>query len=301
MSRPIPGFADYALLALLSAMWGGSFMLIKLAVDDVPPATMTFARLLIAAVILFAFAMAYRDRMTIGFSAVGWVILTGFFGNALPFTLIAWGEMTVDASLTGILMGIMPISTLLLVHFLPEDEVLTSRKLIGCLIGLAGLVVLVGPAVLLRLGDDGIRQLAILGAAVSYSVNAIVMKKLLNLPRRPAAAFISLAGALIMLPIAFLTENPTALAPDTLPLISVLLLGIFPTAVATLVMFEVLQRQGAAFFGQVNFIVPVFAIAWAAVFLGERPELSAYVALGFILSGIWIARGRAMPRAKVSS
>lgn len=301
MSRPVPGIADYALLALLSAMWGGSFMLIKVAVTDVPPATMTAARLLIAAVILFAFAMAYRDKITVGFSALWWIVLTGFFGNALPFTLIAWGEETVDASLTGILMGIMPITTLLLVHFLPEDEVLTSRKLIGCLIGLAGLVVLVGPAVLLRLGDDGIRQLAILGAAVSYSINAIVMKRLLNLPRRSAAALISLAGALIMIPIALWTEAPATLTPDTLSLISVLLLGIFPTAIATLVMFEVLHRQGAAFFGQVNFIVPVFGIAWAAVFLGERPELSAYIALGFILSGIWFARGKTMPIEKVPS
>lgn len=272
-------------------------MLIKLAIIDVPPATMTVARLLVAAAILFFFAMAYREKLAVRFKTVGLILLVGLFGNALPFTLIAWGEETVDAGLAAILMGIMPISTLLLAHFLTEEDSLSGRRLIGCFVGFAGLVVLVGPAVLLRLGEDGIRQLAILGAAVSYAINAIITKQLLDLPRRAIGAMVLLAGALVMVPFALAFEAPLALTPGAAPLIAIALLGIFPTAIATLVMFEVLQRQGAAFFGQVNFIVPIFGIVWAAVILGERLQPSAYAALVGVLVGIWIARGGIRPAA----
>lgn len=291
-TRPVPGLADYALLSALGAIWGGSFMLIKVAGHDYPPATMTAVRLVIAAAIMFVIAIAYGEKIRPGVKLVGLIVLVGLFGNALPFTLIAWGEETVDASLAAVLMGIMPIATLILAHFMTDDEFLTTRKLVGVGIGFAGLVVLVGPAVLLRLGEEGISQLAILAAALSYAFNAILTKKLLQLPRRAAAAWLLLAGAAVMMPIVVVFEQPLNIDPQLSSTVAVILLGIFPTAIAALLMFEVLDRQGAAFFGQVNLLVPLFGIAWAAAFLGERPELSAYLALAFILAGIWVARGR---------
>ncbi|MEX0345918.1 MAG: DMT family transporter [Rhizobiaceae bacterium] len=291
MTRSPAGLADYGLLASLGVMWGGSFMLINLAVVDFPPATLTVIRLLVAAVIIFAVAASYSEKIKFRARTVWLIILAGFFGNALPFSMISWGQVKVDASLAAILMGIMPITTFFLAHFLTRDERLTARKLVGGFIGLTGLVILVGPAVLLRLGDDGVRQLAILAAAVSYSINAILTKQLLDLPRRAAVAWVLLAGALVMVPVAVLADNPQDLSVGLVSGIALLTLGVFPTAVATLVMFSVLHRQGASFFGQVNFIVPVFGIIWAAIILGEQPALSAYVALGFILAGIWVARG----------
>ncbi len=291
MSKSPAGLGDYGLLATLGLMWGGSFMLIKLAVADMPPATLTTFRLLVASAIIFVVAMLYREKIEFRFKTAGLIFLAGFFGNALPFSLISWGEVKVDASLAAILMGIMPITTFFLAHFLTSDERLSPRKVIGGVIGLAGLVILVGPAVLLRLGEDGVRQLAIVAAAMSYSVNAIVTKQLLDLPRRAAVAWVLLAGALVMIPVAAAIEDPLGASVGVVSGSALLLLGIFSTAIATLVMFAVLQRQGASFFGQVNFIVPVFGIVWAALILGEQPALSAYAALGLILAGIWVARG----------
>lgn len=302
MSRPLPGMVDFALLAALAAMWGGSFMLIKLAIEEVPPASIALIRLVLASLILFVVARAYGEKVTIRFNAMAFIFLAGLFGNAIPFTLIAWGEETVDASLASVLMGIMPIATLILAHFLTSDERLTMRKLLGVFIGFAGLVVLVGPAVLFRLGEDGIRQLAILGAALSYAVNAVLTKRLLGLPHRAAAAWVLFAGALVMTPVTFVADYPLAAMPGPLAIMAVALLGIFSTAIATLVMFEVLHRQGAGFFGQVNFLVPISGIIWAALVLGERPELAAYLALVFILTGIWIARGgRSTGRARLAA
>ncbi len=283
---------DYALLSILAAIWGGSFMLIKVAGHDWPPATMTAARLMIASAILFAVAAYYGEKIRPDYRIAGTIILVGLFGNSLPFTLIAWGEETVDASVAAVLMGIMPIATLVMAHFLSDDEVLTARKLAGVGIGLVGLVVLAGPAVLLRLGEDGISQLAILAAAISYALNAILTKKLLGLPRRAAAAWLLLAGAFLMLPVVAVYDKPYTVDLNFASAGAVVLLGIFPTALAALLMFDVLDRQGAGFFGQVNLLVPLFGIIWAVAFLGERPDLSAYLALVFIVAGIWISRAK---------
>lgn len=288
---PRPGLADYGLLVLLAAFWGGSFMFIKLAVAEVPPATLTMLRLALAAAILAVVALARRERLDRRPRTLALVVLIGFFGNALPFTLISWGEEVVDAGLASILMGIMPIATLLLAHVLTADESLTARKLAGVGIGFAGLVVLVGPAVLLRLGEDGIRQLAILGAAVSYGISAILTKWMLGRPQRAAAAAFLGAAAVIMVPIAFLLEDPMAIRPGWASIASIVYLAVFATALAALMVFVLIGRQGAGFFGQANLLVPPLGVAWAAIFLGERPDASAYVALGFILAGILLARG----------
>ncbi len=287
-----PRLSDYGLIVLLAAFWGGSFMLIKLAIDEIPPASLSATRLIIGGLILFAVVLFTGERARFGGKTLGLIILAGFVGNALPFILISWGEKTVDAGLASILMGIMPIATLVLAHFFTGNEPMSARKMSGVVIGFAGLVILVGPAVLLRLGDDGIGQVAILGAAVCYSINAIMTKALLDFPRRVTGAAILLAGGLTTLPIALAFEQPWMLTPGAVSTTAVVLLSVFPTAIAMLLIFEVLDRQGAGFFSQVNLLVPLFGVAWAALVLGEIPDVAAVLALTFILAGIYYARGK---------
>lgn len=291
MNGSEPRLSDYGLLLLLASFWGGSFMLIKLAVHEIPPASLSATRLIIGGLILFAVVLFTGERARYGRKSFGLIVLAGFVGNAVPFVLISWGEKTVDAGLASILMGIMPIATLVLAHFFTGNEPMTMRKMSGVVIGFAGLVILVGPAVLLRLGDEGISQLAILGAAICYGVNAIMTKALLDFPRTITGAAILLAGGLTTLPIALLFEQPWALDPGVMSTTALVLLSIFPTAIAMLLIFEVLDRQGAGFFSQVNLLVPLFGVAWAALILGEVPDVAAVLALMFILAGIYFARG----------
>ncbi len=285
-----PGALDYGLLLLLAAMWGGSFMLIKVAVVDYPPATQVSIRLAIAAAILFAVQFAVGERLMLNARVIILVTLVGLTGSALPFTLIAWGEEHVDAGLAAILMGIMPITTLILAHFFTADEPLNRRKLVGAVVGLSGLVILVGPAVLNRLGDDGVRQLAILAAAVSYGVTTILTKWLLDQPRRALGAAILFAGAVLITPVAFVLEDPMAITPGWSSTTAVILMAVLATAAAQLLVLELLDRQGAGFFGQINLLVPLFGVLWAFAILGERPSISAAAALTVILFGVAIAR-----------
>ncbi len=292
MNKVPPGLVDFALLATLAAIWGGSFMLIKIALGGFDPVSLTAYRLTVGGVLMLVVALAAGERLALSPRDIAILILAGLFGNALPFSLISWGEQTVDAGLAAILMGIMPIATLVLAHYLTEDEALSGRKLAGVTIGFAGLVVLVGKPVLDGLGADVAAQLAILAAAICYAINAIVTKKLLHLPRRAAAAGIVLAGAVMVWGLALANHQPFDQPGGTGPVLAMALLALFPTAIAALIMFEILQRQGAGFFGQVNLLVPPFGVAWAFFILGEIPEPRALIALALILGGIAITRGR---------
>lgn len=287
-----PGFVDYALLFALATLWGGSFILIKLAIVSVPPATITAGRLALGAAVLFVIARWRGESLPKNWPVIRLIIAVGIFGNAAPFSLIAWGEEVVDAGLASILMGIMPIATLVMAHFFSPGEPLTTRKLAGAFIGFFGLVVLVGPALLNDLGQDGVRQLAILGAALCYGISAILTRRLIGLSRLALGAGILCAGALTILPISLLIERPWTAEPAPVAIGAVILLGLFSTALAQLFVFRLLDRQGAGFFGQANLLVPLMGVFWALLILGEVPQPRALLALVLILAGIVLARGR---------
>ncbi len=292
MNKSHPGLSDYALLLALGAIWGNSFMVIKVAVETVPAATTTAGRMLLAAIIMIFVAKAARQSLPRGWRLWKFILLAALFGFALPFFLIGWGEEKIDSGLAAILMGAMPLTTVLLAHLLTEDEKLNFRTSVGVLLGLIGLVVLIGPQKLATLGDDTVRQLAIAGAGACYGINAIITKSLVSQPRRSLVAAIMIAAAIMMLPVSLYFDRPWELDVSPLSFGAIILLGILPTAIATLLMFNLIDRQGASFFSQINFLTPLFGVFLGATFLAERPPANAYFALVIILLGVAVARGR---------
>jgi len=286
-----PARHDYLLLVLLAMIWGSSFLFIKLAVPSLPPASMTALRMVVASALLAPLALRAGETFPTDLRTWALVAIVSLFGTALPFTMINWGEQRIDAGLAAILMGAMPLYTLLLAHFFTRGEPITPAKFIGVICGLIGLVILVGPAKLLHMGDDTLRQLAVAAAALCYAINAVMTKSLLHLPRLAAAASIMLAATVMMIPVSVAFEHPLSLRPDAMALLSALLLGGLHTALATLIMMKLLARQGAGFFGQINLLVPLFGVTWGILFLGERPEMRHLIALVLILAGVAIARG----------
>lgn len=294
-----PGLLDYTLIVLLAAIFGASFMLTKVAVQDIPPATVVLFRLVIASAILYV-AMRLRSQSLLQVRGAGRdLILAAVFGNAAPFFLISWGQERVDAGLAAILMATMPLMTLVLAHFLTRDERLNAIRLIGFVLGLLGVAVLIGFDKLATLGDETVRQYAIAGGALCYAINAIVTKRLVGLPRRATATALMIVSALIMLPFSLLLDQPFSLQLGVAGWVSVVALGILPTAIGTLILFEIVKRRGAAFLSQINFLVPVFGVLWAMLFLSETLPANALVALLLILTGVAIARLRfTSPAAK---
>jgi drug/metabolite transporter (DMT)-like permease len=289
-----PGLGAYALLVALALVWGGSFLFIKIAVETIPPVTLTLMRLAAAAAILLVAARLAHQALPKGGHVWAIIALAAFFGNALPFTLINWGEEVIDSGLAAILMAGMPLFTLVAAHLVTEDEKMNRRKLAGVLCGLVGLVVLIGPAKLAALGDDVMRQLAVAAASICYGIHALIIRRVRHIPARALAASIMAVSVPMVMPVAAWLEAPWTLAPSGASLAAALMLGIAQTALATLMMFALIKRQGATFFSQINFLVPLIGVVYGIVFLAERPSPNAFVALGIILAGIAIARSGGM-------
>jgi len=285
-----PGLTDYALLLTLAGIFGASFMMTKIAVAEVPPATIVFARLIIAAALVAVAMMLVRQNLKVMFSHWKVVMLAALTGNALPFFLISWGQEKVDAGLTAILMAVMPLITLVLAHFFTGDEKLNIYKTFGFCLGLVGVAVLIGFDKLTSLGNEIIRQYAIMAAACCYAIHAVISRRLTGLPRQAVATSVLFVSALMMLPLSVLIDQPWNLTVSADAWISIIALGVFPTAIGTLMLFAIVQRQGAGFLSQINFLVPVFGVLWAIVFLGEVLPANAALALLIILAGVAISR-----------
>lgn len=290
MGHQRPGTTDYALLLALAIIWGSSFMVIKVAVGTVPAATTTLGRLVIAAIVLLAVARHAGQSLPTAPRVWGLIILTALFGNVLPFTLIGWGEEKIDSGLAAIMMGVMPLTTVFLAHLMTSDEKLTPRKTVGVVLGLAGLIVLIGPQKLLHLGEDTLRQLAVAAAAACYGVNAVLTKSLTGHPRRALTAALMLASTVMIVPVSLWFDRAWTLEASGVSLLAIAVLGLAHTAYGTLLMFKIIDRQGASFFSQINFLIPVLGLLWGMLILAERPPANGYAALALILLGVAVAR-----------
>ncbi len=290
--RPL---AHWLLLFALVAMWGSSFVFTKLAVDALPPAVVVAARLVIAAALLLALLALRGEALPGAWRLWRWIVAMAIVGNAVPFWLISWGQQHIDSGLAGILMAIMPLSTLVLAHLFVEDEPLTARRAAGFLLGFAGIVVLIGPEALLEVRGTGsalVAQLAVLGGAVCYAINSILARRRPASPPRQAAAGVALIGGLIMAPIAVAGGTPAAIVAIPLPLAAVaavVFLGVVSTAIATVVYFELVSAAGPSFLSLINYLIPIWAVGLGVAVLGERPDWSALAALVLVLTGIAVS------------
>ena len=280
------------LLILLASLWSSSFAAIKVGVGTIPPLTLAAGRIAVAAAVLYALIALRGQRLPRSARLWALFFLIGITGNALPFTLIAWGEERIDSGLAAILMAVMPPATALLTHVFTRDERLTAPKLIGVAMGFAGVVLLIGPEALRELGGQAGRQLAVAGGAVCYAVAATVA--CFMPPSSPAvrSAAVMICASVQMIPLALLVDQPWALSPSPGSLAALVYLGLFPTALATIIFFQLISARGATFVAVNNYIIPVLGVIWGAAFLGERLSLQALGALALILIGIGVTNLR---------
>jgi drug/metabolite transporter (DMT)-like permease len=301
-SRHGPG--DWVMLLALTAMWGSAFLLAKVAVGGIPPGWVVTGRLLLAAAVLMPLA-AWRgelrrvDRRT-------WIFLglIAVLGNVLPFWLITWGQRGIDSGLSGILMAVMPLAALALAHLFVPGEGLTRRRLVGFSLGFAGVAALLGPEALQHRAPSGDAatpgtleaMLAVLGGALCYAVSAILARLRPAQGAVPTAAWVTLIAALIALPLAVATEPTPPGAPTWAETAAVAGLGLFSTASAAVVYFRLIASAGPSFAAQLNYLIPLWAVAMGVLLLGESPRPSHLYALALILGGILIAATGRGPR-----
>jgi drug/metabolite transporter (DMT)-like permease len=286
---------DWGMLAALVALWGSNFMFIKLGVAAVPPATLVATRLVIGAVILVTVirAMGYIFP-PVGRAWLPYVVLA-VVGNCMPFWFITWGQQSIDSALAGILMAIMPLTTLLLAHFFVAGEHMTRNRVAGFLLGFMGIVVLMGPAALAGLGGSPIEilaQLSVLAGALCYAVNGVIIRVVLKGDVMVASAAIIAIAAVISVPVALVVDQPWRLDPGSTAVSILLWIGIGPTAIATLVHLKLIASAGPTFMSLINYCIPVVALLIGVALLGEEPGANAYSGLLLILAGIALSQLR---------
>jgi drug/metabolite transporter (DMT)-like permease len=292
MTPEAPGLKGWAGLCVLAGTWGSAFAFITVGVETLPPSLVAFGRLALAALLLTAWTLNQRrtlpplaDRRWLWFAALG------FFGNALPFLLIAIGQREVPSGVAGILMGMTPLAIIAAAHFVLPGERLNAWKAAGFLIGFSGIILLMGPSALEGvMSTNFLMQLLIFGATMAYATNAILYQAGPETPPSVVAAASLICAAVLAAPLAVydLIFGPP-ITPSPASLAAVIALGVFPTALAAIVYMGIARKVGAAFIAMVNYAVPVVAALVGAA-LGETLGLTAWAALGVILSGIFIAR-----------
>lgn len=286
MTRPL---GHWLLLFALVAMWGSAFMFTGIAVRGFSPTALVTIRLAIGAVLLAGLVALRRERFpgTARFWLFSFAL--ALVGNCVPFWLISFGQQRIDSGLAGILMGIMPLTTMALAHFFVHGERMNAIKAAGFVVGFGGLVTLMGPEALLELRGQGtelLYQLAVLAGAVCYAINAIVARHRPPADPLVAAAGVMLAGSAIMLPIGAGPALADTLTASPGPLAAMLALGVVATAIATVVFLRLVTAAGPSFTSFINYLIPVWALLMGVIFLGEQPGVRVVIALALILSGI---------------
>ena len=291
---------DWTLLAALVAMWGSSFMFIKLGVASVPTSTLVAARLILGALILLVVVYLRGARLPPFGRVWGYYTILALLGNCIPFTAITWGQQRTDSALAGILMAVMPLATMLLAHFFVKGEHMTRNRVLGFILGFAGIAVLMGPPALGRISGQSLAtlspllsQMAILLGALCYAANSVLTRILARGDDvLVASAAMLLIASVIALPIALAVDKPWQVAPSFVSLWAILWLGVGPTAIATVVYFKLIATAGPTFMSLVNYMSPAVAVLLGVALLGETPGIHAYVALALILLGIAVSQWR---------
>jgi drug/metabolite transporter (DMT)-like permease len=280
-------------------MWGSSFLFTKIAVTGLPMATIVTARLGIATLILLPLMFGLSRRMPRGGRLWLYLVLIALVGNLLPFSLITWGQRSIDSGLAGILMAVMPLATLALAHLFVPGERLTRHRVGGFLLGFMGVVVLIGPDALLAIGGEQgplLPMLAVLGGALCYGVSAILARLRPSSDAVSTAAVVTTLAALMSLPAGFGVELVDLGALSASVIGAVLFLGLLSTALSLIIYFRLIQSAGPGFTAQLNYLIPLWAVGVGVLFLGEQPTLAHLGGLGLILGGILLSRRE--PRSK---
>ena len=295
MTKPTLG--NWIALICLGAIWGGSFMGAKLALTSFGPMTVALLRLTLASVILLIITLA-SGRKFPGFSTSAdrriWVhiAIMGLITNAVPFSLLNWGQLYVSSGFAGVTMAVVPLLVLPLSHFILKSNEMAPQKVIGFIIGFIGIIVLIGPTQLITSTGanlEPLARIACISAALCYGLGAINTRLCPPVSIMVYSTGGLVIGTLFLLPIALLIEGVPQW-PETTALIATIYLGLFPTALATILLVGIINSAGPAFMSMVNYQVPLWAIAFGVIFLGEKVPTSFIAALGLIMLGLAISQ-----------
>jgi drug/metabolite transporter (DMT)-like permease len=287
-----------ATLVLLGAIWGSSFPFVQFALESFPPLTVVALRLSGSALVLTLVLYLQGQRYPRSLRAWRDLLIVGMAGSAIPWFLISWGEQHMSSGLAAILISTTPLFTLLLALLWYRQEPLGVVRVAGIMLGFLGVLVALDVAGLTFGSANVVGVLAVLAAASSYAVEILYgHKSFHHTPAMIAAAGTLTCGAVVVTPIALLHDGLPTLTPTVPALVGMIGLTLFSSALAYILFFWVLERIGAARAAMVTYLVPIFAVVFGWLWLGEVLHLHVGAGLALVLLGIALTNRRTPPES----
>lgn len=292
-STPSLELSSTVMLLLLAAVWGGSFFFAEIALVEVPPLTITLHRVIWAVPVLSIVVLFKGIAPPRAVRVWGAYLVMGALNNAIPFSLIFWGQTQIESGLASILNGTTAMFAAVVAGILLRDEPLTKKKVIGAALGIAGVACIMGPSALTEFNPSNLAQLAILGATLSYAFAGVWGKTALaGQPPLMNALGMLIGSAILMIPIVFMFDGVPSLTLSAGVWGALIGMAILSTALAYFLYFAILIRAGAANLLLVTLLIPPFAIGLGVLFLGEKMEQEAWIGFAIIALGFAVTDGR---------
>ncbi len=280
-------------LILLAAIWGASFVSIRIALDEIGPLTSVAHRVGWAALVLWTVVLLMGLPIPKKLRVWGAFLGMGLLNNVIPFGLMAWGQLHIESGLTSILNAATAIFGVIAAAMFFADERITLRKGLGVFLGFAGVAMAIGIENLLQFDLRSVAQLAVLAGTVSYALASVWARKLLSdQPPQVAAAGMVTGATLVMVPLAWWIEGPISLELQPRTVMAVGYYALVATALAYLLYYRVLAMAGSGNLMLVTLLVPPFAIVLGALLLSENLQPTAYAGFGLLALGLLVLDGR---------
>lgn len=272
-------------------MFGSAFLLIEISLKSFSPSIIAFTRVFIAAIILLVYSLIKKYSFEFIRSNFVLLFILGLSGTSIPFFLISWAQQTINSSVTGILIGFMPIFTVLGSHFYFKYEKLNIKNFFGFMLGFFGLfILLLNNDGSISMYDNFLAKFAVILGAFFYALNALLVKKIRGVHVIPLSASVMLFSAFQLFALLILNHNTYNINFHLDSVISLLIMSVFSTALATVIYYKIIHDYGPSFLSLVNYPIPIFAFFIGVVFLKESANIFSIVSLLLIIVSIYLSQ-----------
>ena len=280
-------------LTLLALLWGGSFLAIRTALDEIGFLSSVAHRVVWAALVLWVVVLAKRLTIPTDLRLWGAFLVMGLLNNVIPFSLMAWGQLYIESGLTAILNATTAVWAVVIAALVFPDERLTARRGLGVLIAFAGVTIAIGIGNLASLDLRSLAQLAVLAGTISYGfAGSWARANLSGHPPLVSAAGMLTGSAIVILPLAWIIEGPLPVALGTETWIAIAYYAVFATACAYILYYRILGAAGAGNLLLVTLMIPPVAILLGAWVRDETLHPEAYYGFGLLALGLLVLDGR---------
>ena len=283
----------WAEMLVLALIWGGSFLSIRIALDEISPLMSVAHRVAWAMLVLWGVVAMMRIPLPRNPRIWFAFLVMGLLNNVIPFVLMAWGQLHIESGLTSILNAFTAVVGVVMAALFFSDERLTPRKIIGVVLGFFGVAVAIGLENFKNFDLRSLAQLAVIGGTVAYAVAGVwARKNLAGMPPQLAAAGMLTGATVIMLPLVYFVEGLQTFDLQPRTLVAIGYYAVIATATAYLLYYRVLAMAGSGNLMLVTLLVAPVAITLGAVVLGEKLSANAFVGFVILAVGLIILDGR---------